>query len=206
MKNFLLTYLILSLATLVTTQSAHAQDATETAVFAGGCFWCTESDYEKVEGVIKAESGYTGGFTENPTYKQVTRENTGHFEAVKVVYDPSKVSYAELVDYFWYTIDPTDPRGQFCDKGSSYRSAIFYADDKQKAISESSLAEIKANKPFKADIVTQLLPLQTFYLAEEYHQDYYLKSPIKYGYYRSRCGRDNRIKSLWGEVKSKNLK
>jgi peptide-methionine (S)-S-oxide reductase len=201
--NFIIIIACTALVALHST--AYAQDDTHTAVFAGGCFWCTESDYEKVEGVISAESGYTGGHTANPTYKQVTRENTGHYEAVKVTYDPAIVSYEELVDYFWYTIDPTDPIGQFCDKGSSYRSAVFYANDEQKNIVEASLQSIQSTKPFEAEIVTEILPLQTFYSAENYHQDYYLKNPIKYSYYRSRCGRDKRIKSLWGEVQSKNL-
>jgi peptide-methionine (S)-S-oxide reductase len=198
--------IIITCTALVALHSTvYAQDDTHTAVFAGGCFWCTESDYEKVEGVISAESGYTGGHTANPTYKQVTRENTGHYEAVKVTYDPAIISYEELVDYFWYTIDPTDPIGQFCDKGSSYRSAVFYANDEQKNIVEASLQSIQSTKPFEGEIVTEILPLQTFYSAENYHQDYYLKNPIKYSYYRSRCGRDKRIKSLWGEVQSKNL-
>lgn len=176
---------------------------TKTLVVAGGCFWCVESDFEKHKGVISAESGYTGGTTENPTYKEVTYKETGHFEAAKIVYDPTQVSLKELVDFYWKTIDPTDARGQFCDKGSSYKSALFYQDDQQKKVFDESLASLQEAKPFTGDIVTEILPLKTFYSAENYHQDYYKKNSFRYKLYRSGCGRDKRIKQLWGEVVTK---
>jgi len=172
---------------------------TKTAVFAGGCFWCIESDFEKLEGVIEVESGYTGGSKETADYQTVTYTETGHYEAVEVVYDPKTVSYSELVEYFWKHIDPTDPKGQFCDKGSSYRSAIFYGDDSEKKIVENSLADLNANKPFEGDIVTAIYQAKPFYSAEEYHQDYYKKNPIRYRLYRTGCGRDRRVAQLWGK-------
>jgi len=153
--------------------------------------------------VISAESGYTGGDTENPTYKEVTYKETGHFEAARIVYDPKQVSLKELVDFYWKTIDPTDSRGQFCDKGSSYKSALFYQDQAQKKIFDDSLISLEKNKPFSGAIVTEILPLETFYSAEGYHQDYYKKNSFRYKLYRSGCGRDKRIKQLWGEVVSK---
>lgn len=170
---------------------------TQTALFAGGCFWCIEADFEKLDGVYEAVSGYTGGSAETADYKTVTYNETGHFEAVKVSYNPEKVSYLELVDYFWRHIDPTDPNGQFCDKGSSYRSAIFYSNDAEKAIVEQSLADLNKNKPFKFDIMTTVTQAKPFYKAEEYHQDYYKKNPIRYRIYRKGCGRDKTVKELW---------
>lgn len=175
------------------TQSSNAK----TAVFAGGCFWCIEADFEKLEGVYEAISGYTGGAAETANYKTVTNTETGHYEAVEVRYDPTKVSYSELLEYFWRHIDPTDPNGQFCDKGSSYRSAIFYANAEEKSIVDTSLAALNKSKPFKYDIVTAIEPAKPFYRAEEYHQDYYKKSPFKYRYYRNGCGRDKTVKALW---------
>ena len=177
---------------------AQASGTTAEAVFAGGCFWCVESDFEKVPGVIEAVSGYTGGTTDNPTYKEVTYSETGHYEAVKVIYDPARVSYEELVDYFFRTIDPTDARGQFCDKGSSYRTAVF-ATPEQMAAAKAELDEVKATKPFKAPIVTPVLKAQTFYDAEDYHQDYYKTNAVKYKFYRQGCGRDARLEKLWGD-------
>lgn len=177
--------------------------ATQTLIVAGGCFWCVESDYEKVDGVSDVVSGYIGGTVENPTYKQVSGKKTGHYEAVKITFDDQKVQLRTLLDYFWKTIDPTDASGQFCDKGSPYKTGVFYQNEAQKQVAEASLAAVKANKPFAAPIVTELLPAKTFYLAEGYHQDYYKKNPIRYSYYRSSCGRDNRIEQLWGEVASK---
>jgi len=175
-----------------------AASATKTAIFAGGCFWCIEADFEKLDGVLGAESGYTGGSADTADYKTVSYTETGHYEAVEVEYDPSKVSYAELVEYFWRHIDPTDPRGQFCDKGSSYRSAIFYGDNEEKTIVEKSLANLNANKPFEGDIVTAIYQAKPFYSAEGYHQDYYKKNPIRYRVYRTGCGRDRRVAQLWG--------
>lgn len=168
-----------------------------TATFAGGCFWCMEPPYDELDGVISTTSGYTDGQTENPTYKEVSSGKTGHTEAVQVVYDPEKVSFERLVDVFWRNIDPTDAGGQFCDRGSPYRPALFYHDEAQRAVAERSLAELEASKPFKEPIVTPIVAASTFYPAEEYHQDYYLKNPIRYKYYRNGCGRDRRLKELW---------
>lgn len=179
---------------------------TQSIIVAGGCFWCVESDFEKVEGVLEAVSGYINGKTENPTYEQVSSKKTGHYEAVKISYDDQKVSARELTDYFWKTIDPTDASGQFCDKGSPYLTGLFYQNDEQKKIFEASLAEANQIKPFKANIVTPVLEAKQFYDAEGYHQNYYSENPIRYNYYRNGCGRDKRIKKLWGEVASKNIK
>ena len=169
-----------------------------TAVFAGGCFWCVEADFDKVEGVLETVSGYTGGTLEKPTYKEVTRGGTGHYEAVKVTYDPAKVSYDELTEYFVRHIDPTDAKGQFCDKGESYRSAIFVSGTGEREAADATLAA--AETSLRADVVTQIIPASTFWPAEDYHQDYYLKNSVKYGYYRTGCGRDARVKQLWGKV------
>lgn len=171
-----------------------------TAVFAGGCFWCIEADFEKLAGVTEVVSGYSGGSAETATYKQVSNTETGHYEVVQVQYNAAQVSYAELVEYFWRHIDPTDPDGQFCDKGSSYRSAIFYADESEQKIAETSLAKLRETKPFSAQIVTPILPAQPFYLAEDYHQNYYKRNPIRYKFYRTGCGRDKRVKELWGDA------
>lgn len=173
-------------------------DGLEEMIIAGGCFWCTESDFEKITGVTEAVSGYTGGTLDNPKYKQVGTNRTGHYEAVKVTYDPNVVTYRQLVDHYWKTVDPTDARGQFCDKGESYRSAIF-ATPEQRADAEGSLAQIKKTKPFSAAIVTPILPAVTFYDAENYHQDYYKKNSLRYKYYRNGCGRDKRLEKLWGD-------
>jgi peptide-methionine (S)-S-oxide reductase len=170
------------------------------AVFAGGCFWCTESDFEKVPGVISAESGYIGGKTVNPTYEQVSAGRTGHTEGVKVVYDPSKVTYSALLEYFWKTIDPTVKDQQFCDHGSQYRSAIFYENDAQRALIEASKAALLKAGPIKV-VHTEIVPVSTFYPAEEYHQDYYKKNPIRYKGYRYNCGRDARLAEVWGTKK-----
>ena len=172
--------------------------AEATAIFASGCFWCTESDFEKLPGVVSAESGYTGGRTENPTYEQVSSKLTGHAEAVEIVFDPGRVSYEKLVEHFWRTIDPTTKDAQFCDHGSPYRTAIFAVDATQQKIAMASLAALQKNKPFKEPIVTEILMAGPFYKAEDYHQDYYKKNPIRYQYYRTACGRDARLKQLWG--------
>lgn len=169
------------------------------ALFAGGCFWCIEADFEKLEGVSEVVSGYTGGSAETADYKTVTYKETGHYEAVRVSYDPNVVSYAELVEYFWRHIDPTDPNGQFCDKGSSYRSAIFYAGEEEQRVVEESLRRLQDTKTFDEAIVTEITEAKPFYLAEEYHQDYYKKNPIRYRFYRRGCGRDQRVKQLWGD-------
>jgi len=177
-------------------------EKTATAVFAGGCFWCTESDFEKVDGVIDAISGYTGGHVKNPSYNQVSAGGTGHLESVKVIYDPSKVSYEQLLDYFWRHVDPTDPGGQFVDRGSQYRSAIFYANETQKRLAEKSKQQLEASGKFNKPIVTEILPLGKFYPAEDYHQDYYKKNPIRYHYYRYGSGRDQFLKKTWGDMKT----
>lgn len=166
--------------------------------FAGGCFWCTEADFDKVPGVISTTSGYIGGTVINPTYKQVTSGKTGHIEAVQVRFDPAKTSFAELLAAFWPTIDPLTPNRQFCDSGPQYRSAIFYHDAEQKRQAEASKAELEASGRFDRPIVTEILPATEFYVAEEYHQDYYNKNPVRYSYYRSNCGRDARLAEVWG--------
>ncbi|MGA7143383.1 MAG: peptide-methionine (R)-S-oxide reductase MsrB [Desulfobacterales bacterium] len=174
---------------------------TATAVFAGGCFWCTESDFEKVPGVIDAISGYTGGHVKNPTYEEVSAGGTGHMESVKVIYDPSKVTYKQLLEYFWEHVDPTDPGGEFVDRGNQYRSAIFYANEKQKRLAEKTKAELAASGIFKKPIVTLIIPLGPFYPAEKYHQDYYKKNPIRYHWYRYNSGRDQFLKKVWANSK-----
>ena len=177
--------------------SAQAQ-TTAKATFAGGCFWCVESDFDKVPGVISTTSGYTGGNVANPSYEQVSAKHTGHAEAVQVVYDPAKVSYEQLLQKFWHSIDPTTVDRQFCDVGSPYRTAIFTHDAAQAAAAEASLATLEKSKPFKEPIVTRIEPAGPFYPAEEYHQDYYKKNPVRYNYYRFACGRDARVQQLWG--------
>ena len=169
------------------------------ATFAGGCFWCMEPPYEKIPGVVSVTSGYTGGHKKDPTYEEVTSGSTGHAEAVQVVYDPAKVSYRELLDVFWRNIDPTVKDRQFCDVGSQYRTAIFHHDGEQKREAEASRAELEKSKPFREKIVTEIVPAAEFYPAEEYHQDYYRKNPLRYQYYRAACGRDARLKQLWGK-------
>lgn len=171
---------------------------TAKAIFAGGCFWCVESDFDKVSGVLSTTSGYTGGKTAMPTYEQVSKNTTGHAEAVEVVYDPAKVSYARLVEYFWRTIDPTVKDQQFCDRGTPYRTAIFAQDAAQLKIAQDSRAALDKTKPFKEPIVTEIVLASPFYPAEEYHQNYYQKNPVRYKYYRTSCGRDARLKQLWG--------
>jgi len=170
------------------------------ATFAGGCFWCMEPPFDKLEGVISTISGYTGGTTQRPTYEQVSAGSTGHAEAVQVTYDPSKVSYEKLLDVFWHNIDPTVRDRQFCDVGSQYRSAIFVHDAEQRRLAEASKAALERSRPFKGAIVTPVVDASTFYPAEEYHQDYYRKNPIQYQYYRIGCGRDLRLRQLWGEL------
>lgn len=179
-------------------------DNVQKATFAGGCFWCTESDFEKIEGVVEVISGYTGGDEQNPTYEQVSSGMTGHYEAVQVLYDPAKVTYAELLEVFWRHIDPTDPGGQFVDRGSQYRSAIFYDGQEQKALAEKSRVNLEKSGVFKRPIVTEIVPLQKFYPAEKYHQDYYKKNPIRYKLYRLGSGRDQFIESIWGKMPQKN--
>jgi peptide-methionine (S)-S-oxide reductase len=167
-----------------------------TAVFAGGCFWCTEADFDAVPGVIDAVSGYTGGRTRDPTYEQVSAGGTGHYEAVRVRYDRARVSYAALARHFFRTVDPTDAGGQFCDRGESYRTALFVASPEERREAEAAKAE--ADRLLEAPIVTPILDLGPFYEAEAYHQDYKSRNPIRYNYYRTRCGRDARLREVWG--------
>jgi peptide-methionine (S)-S-oxide reductase len=177
--------------------SAAAQGPTAKATFAGGCFWCVEADFDKVPGVISTTSGYIGGTVANPSYEQVAAKKTGHAEAVEIVFDPRKVSYSQLVEHFWRTIDPTTKDRQFCDIGSPYRTAIFAHDDKQLEIAQASKAALEKSKPFKEPIVTEIEKAGPFYAAEAYHQDYYKKNPLRYKYYRTSCGRDERLEELW---------
>ena len=187
---------VLTLLALMLARGA-AAEAQATAIFAGGCFWCVEADFEKLPGVVKAESGYIGGKAANPTYEAVSAGSTGHAEAVRVWYDPQQVTYEQLVDFFWRTIDPTVKDRQFCDVGSQYRSAIFYENDAQRAAAEGSKAALEKSGRLPR-IYTEIVPASTFYLAEEYHQDYYKKNPVRYRYYRSGCGRDARVAEVWG--------
>jgi len=180
------------------TAAGPAAAETQTAIFAGGCFWCVEADFEKLPGVVSAESGYTGGQLKNPTYEQVSHGGTGHAESVRVSYDPTKVTYRQLLDYFWHHIDPTVKDRQFCDGGNQYRSAIFYQNDAERQAAEASKAELEKSGRF-AHVYTDIVPASTFYVAEEYHQDYYKKNPIRYNFYRSRCGRDARVAEVWGQ-------
>lgn len=194
----------LLLGVLLTCMATLSVAETRTLIVGGGCFWCVESDFEKLPGVLKAVSGYINGTVPNPTYQQVASKKTGHYEVVKITYDDNQTSIEELLTYFWKTIDPTDPHGQFCDKGSPYKTGLFYQSPTQQQAFEQSLNNITKVKPFDAPIVTEILPADTFYIAEDYHQDYYKKNPFRYNYYRTACRRDVRIKKLWGEVVSKN--
>jgi peptide-methionine (S)-S-oxide reductase len=174
-----------------------AKTVTATAVFAGGCFWCMVHPFDELPGVMSVTSGYTGGQKVNPTYEQVSAGDTGHVEAVQITYDPKQVSYEKLLEVFWRNVDPLDKGGQFCDRGSTYTSAVFYQNDEQKKLAEQSKAAIekKLGKP----VVTAIHPAATFYAAEDYHQDYYRKNPLRYKYYRYSCGRDQRLEELWGK-------
>lgn len=169
------------------------------ATFAGGCFWCMEPPYDKLPGVSATISGYIGGRSANPTYAQVSAGSTGHTEAVQVVYDPKKVTYEKLLEVFWVNVDPTVKDRQFCDSGSQYRTGIFYHDEAQRKAAEASKVAVTASKPFKEPIVTPIERAGTFYPAEDYHQDYYTKNPVRYNFYRNGCGRDARLRQLWGD-------
>ena len=169
------------------------------ATFAGGCFWCMEPPYDKLPGVISTTSGYMGGSLRNPTYEEVSSGTTGHAEVVQVLYDPSKVSYGKLVEVFWVNVDPTVKDRQFCDAGSQYRTAIFVHSPEQRKVAEASKAALEKSKPFKDPIVTPIVDAGEFWPAEDYHQDYYRKNPVRYTYYRTGCGRDARLKQLWGD-------
>jgi peptide-methionine (S)-S-oxide reductase len=200
---------VIGVVTAFSVGSSRAQATTATgpapaglakAILAGGCFWCVESDFDKVPGVVSTTSGYIGGKLANPSYEQVSNKITGHAEAVEIVFDPKRVSYEQLLEYFWRTIDPTTKDRQFCDAGSPYRTAIFAVDAQQLAAAKASLAKLEKDKPFKEPIVTEIALAGPFYAAEDYHQDYYKKNPLRYKYYRTSCGRDARIAQLWGSA------
>ncbi len=177
--------------------TAQAQNAgTETAIFAGGCFWCVESDFDHVPGVLETVSGYIGGAGDNPTYKSYVK--SGHLGAVKITYDPSVISYGQMLDVFWRSVDPTDAGGQFCDRGHSYTTAVFALNGKQKQIAKRSKAAVQ--KAIKPQVVTPVRDAGTFWPAEEYHQNYHVKRPLRYRFYRSQCGRDRRVKQVWGKA------
>ena len=204
MKSALLSILfLLPLLAAAVVRSGGAETAagrkTAKATFAWGCFWCMEPAFDKLPGVVSVTSGYTGGHKKDPTYEEVSSGSTGHAEAVQVVYDPGKVSYRQLLDVFWKNIDPTVSDRQFCDVGSQYRAAIFWHDEEQKREAEASRAELEKTKPFRGNIVTGIVAASEFYPAEEYHQKYYQKNPLRYQYYRAGCGRDARLKQLWGK-------
>lgn len=198
MRNF---YRVpLSLAALLLSLGSHAgQDDSAVAVFAGGCFWCTEADFDKLSGVLETTSGYIGGSIENPTYEEVSSGRTGHIEAVQVRFDPRQTNYAKLLEAFWPTIDPVNGSGQFCDNGPQYRSAIFYLDAEQQRLAEASKTALAASGRLQQPIATVIQAATTFYAAEDYHQDYHTKNPLRYSYYRHGCGRDQRLQALWGK-------
>ena len=192
--------LAVAMALLLGTPNGQAEEAKlETAVFAGGCFWCVESDFDKVPGVVETLSGYAGGTTKDPTYEQVTAGGTGHLEAVRITFDPARTSYERLLHVFWRSIDPTDAGGQFCDRGHSYTTAVFATSDKQFEQATASKTALDGAKLLNKPIVTPVHPTAMFYPAEGYHQDYHTKNPLRYKLYRYGCGRDSRVKSLWGD-------
>ena len=192
--------LLSSLTLLAQSFALHAAEPVKSAsaIFAGGCFWCVEADFEKLAGVLSAESGYTGGARLQPSYEQVSAGTTGHAEAVRVVYDPSKISYNQLLDYFWRHVDPTVKNRQFCDIGSQYRTAIYWQSEVERKAAEASRdALLKSGK--LTQIHTEIVAASAFYPAEEYHQDYYRKNPLRYSFYRHNCGRDARLQQIWGD-------
>lgn len=198
------TWMSIAILVMLSVQLALSQDQREEAslakaTFAGGCFWCMEGPFDELEGVLSTTSGYIGGHKENPTYKDVSAGITGHTEAVQVVYDPKKITYEKLLDVFWVNIDPTVKDRQFCDHGSQYRSGIFYHNAEQQQLAEASKKQLEKDKPFDGMIVTEITEATEFYPAEDYHQDYYIKNPIRYKFYRYSCGRDQRLRELWGD-------
>jgi peptide-methionine (S)-S-oxide reductase len=193
-----LSMLLVVVLVAATGSAGHAAEQAK-AVFAGGCFWCMEEAFEKVEGVVSVTSGYMGGTKTNPTYEEVSAGNTGHAESVEVLYDPAKVSYSKLLDHFWKNVDPLTPNAQFCDHGSQYRAVIFYGNEEEKRQAEASKQAIEQSKRFTEPIVTQIAMASKFYPAEDYHQDFYKKNPIRYKFYKTSCGRVNRLEMLWGK-------
>jgi peptide-methionine (S)-S-oxide reductase len=190
--------LLLSLMAALTLTAYAAPQTRAVATFAGGCFWCEEAAFDEVPGVLETISGYTGGTTRNPTYEQVSAGGTGHAESVQVIYDPRRVSYQQLLDVYWHNVDPLTPNQQFCDVGSQYRSAIFYHDAEQKRLAEASKAALEQSHRFSSPIVTEIVAASRFYRAEKYHQDYHHKNPVRYRFYKFSCGREQRLKELWG--------
>ncbi len=180
-------------------QAITAAPAPAQAILAGGCFWCLERDLDKLEGVLSTTSGYIGGHLPDPTYEQVSAGGSGHIEAVRIEYDPERLDYQTLLDYFWPQIDPLNAEGQFCDIGSQYRSAIFYGNEEERRLAEASREALQRSARFKQPIATDILPIMTFYPAEDYHQDYASRNPLRYHFYRQRCGRDARLQELWGQ-------
>jgi peptide-methionine (S)-S-oxide reductase len=210
MKTTVLAVLLVLAAILCADSARAAQDAQaqqgaapagqlQRATFAGGCFWCMEHPFDELPGVVSVTSGYTGGRTKKPSYQEVSAGGTGHAESVQVVYDPAKVSYQKLLERYWHNIDPTAKDRQFCDSGNQYRSAIFYQNEEQHRLAVQSLKALEQSQVLKAPVVTEIVPASEFYPAEEYHQHYYKKNPIRYTYYRTSCGRDKRLKELWGD-------
>ena len=190
--------LFLSLALNLITASVYADNKNETAIFAGGCFWCMEPPFDKLDGVISTTSGYTSGHKDNPTYAEVSAGQTGHTEAVEIIFDPNKISYEKLLEVYWKNIDPVAVNRQFCDSGTQYRSGIYFLDKKQETAARTSLQQLEKTKPFTENIATEIKAASIFYPAENYHQDYYQKNPLRYKYYRYSCGRDQRLEQLWG--------
>ena len=199
---FLLTLWLLSTGAISGEINQTTTQQTAVATFAGGCFWCMEPPFDKIDGVISTTSGYTGGQKLNPTYEEVSSGGTGHAEAVQIIYDPNTVSYQQLLKIFWRNVDPTTADRQFCDTGRQYRTAVFYHDEEQKRLAEESKAGLEKNKPFNQAIVTEITPASEFYPAEDYHQNYYQKNPVRYKFYRYNCGRDQRLEELWGNKAS----
>lgn len=197
-----LTLIFLSVASVTAADTGQValSPQQEKATFAGGCFWCMEAPFDKLPGVISVTVGYTGGSLKNPTYEQVSAGGTGHAESVQIVYDPKIISYEKLLDTFWHNIDPTVVDQQFCDVGHQYRTAVFYHTEEQRKQAEKSKAALSQSKPFREPIVTEIVSAGIFYPAEEYHQHYYKKNPLRYKYYRTACGRDNRLRELWGSA------
>ena len=199
MRTRLLAWTTLAaLGTWLAAAATPATTRTARAVFAGGCFWCMEGPFEAVPGVLTVSSGYAGGSVPHPTYEQVSSGTTGHAESVQVVYDPSKVTYEQLLEVYWHNVDPTQPDGQFCDHGRQYRTAIFTADEAQRRAAEESKRRLEASGKLPGRVVTEIVPAGPFYPAEEYHQDFYKKNPVRYQGYRRGCGRDARLRELWG--------
>ena len=176
-------------------------ETNETAIFAGGCFWCMEPPFDKLDGVLSTTSGYTAGHKKDPGYREVSAGSTGHTEAIQIEYNPEKISYKELLEVFWKNIDPVAVNRQFCDSGSQYRSGIYYLNSKQEAAAKQSFKHLQDTKPFKGNIATEVLAATTFYPAEDYHQDYYIKNPLRYKFYRYSCGRDQKLSEIWGDSK-----